>query len=103
MVLALAETVSLIVLPWVFGWIEILRNRDLVYLNGLPMSPGWLAAVDLIGIFVAYCFYSLYKRISARIADGVPGYAFLDRIRLSFSLLSHAVVFLVLLLALKIR
>jgi len=103
MVLALTETVCLIVLPWVVGWVEILRNPDVVYLNGLPMSPGWLASVDLIGIFVAYCFYSLYKRISARIADGVPGYAFLDRIRLTFTLLSHTVIVLVLLLALKIR
>lgn len=103
MVLALTETVFLIVLPWVFGWIEMLRNPDLVYLNGLPMSPGWLAVVDLLGIFVAYCFYSLHRRISARIADGVPGYAFLDRIRLSFALLAHAVVVLVFLLALKIR
>lgn len=103
MVLALGETVCLIVLPWVFGWIAMLRNPDRVYLSGLPMSPGWLAAVDLIGIFVAYCFFSVYKRISARIADGVPGYAFLDRIRLSFTLLSHAVVVLVILLAFKIR
>jgi len=103
MVLALTEAICLIVLPWVVGLIHLLRNPDLVYLNGLPMSPGWLAAVDLVGIFVAYSFYSLYKRISARIADGVPDYAFLDRVRLSFTLLSNTVVALVILLALKMR
>ncbi|HEX3985981.1 MAG TPA: hypothetical protein VHX13_05150 [Acidobacteriaceae bacterium] len=103
MVLALTETVCLIVLPWVFGWIEMLRNPGLVYLNGLPMSPGWLAIADLIGIFVAYAYYSMYKRIGARISDGVPGYAFLDRVRLSLTLLSHTVIILVFLLALEIR
>ncbi|MGA8528859.1 MAG: hypothetical protein WB622_04035 [Acidobacteriaceae bacterium] len=90
-------------LPWVFGWIELLRTPGRLYLNGLPMSPGWLAVVDLIGIFAAYAYYSLYKRISVRIADGVPGYAFLDRIRLSLTLLSHTLIVLVFLLALEIR
>jgi hypothetical protein len=103
MVLALAETVCLIALPWIFGWVQMLRNPDLVYMNGLPMSPGWLALVDLIGIFAAYAYYSLYRRISARIADGVPGYAFLDRIRLNLTLLSHTVILLVILLAFAIR
>jgi hypothetical protein len=103
MALALAETICLIALPWVFGWIEMLRNPSLVYLNGLPMSPGWLAVVDLFGVLAAYAYYSLYKRISSRINDGVPGYAFLDRIRLSLTLLSHTVIVLIILLALEIR
>jgi hypothetical protein len=103
MVLALTEIICLIVLPWLLGWIEMLRNPGLVYLNGLPMSPGWLAIVDLIGIFAAYAYYSLYKRVSARISDGVPGYAFLDRVRLSLTLLSHTVILLVILLALEVR
>jgi hypothetical protein len=103
LVFSLTETVCLIVLPWVFGWIELLRTPGRLYLNGLPMSPGWLAVVDLIGIFAAYAYYSLYKRISVRIADGVPGYAFLDRIRLSLTLLSHTLIVLVFLLALEIR
>lgn len=99
MVLAVTEAVCLIVLPWAFGWIEMLINPGRVYLNGLPMPPGWLASVDLIGIFAVYAYYSLYKRISARISDGVPGYAFLDRVRLSLTLLSHTVILLVILLA----
>jgi hypothetical protein len=103
MLLAMTETVCLIVLPWVFGWIAMLRNPGAVYLSGLPMSPGWLALVDLLGIFVVYAWYSLYKRISARITDGVPGYAFLDRVRLSFSLLSHTVIALIILLVIEIR
>lgn len=103
MLFALAEIVCLIVVPWVFGWIQMLRNPGLVYLNGLPMPPGWLAVVDLVGIFAAYAYYSLYKRISARITEGVPGYAFLDRIRLSLTLLSHPVILLVFLLALGVR
>lgn len=103
MVFALTEAVCLIVLPWAVGWIAMLRNPGFVYLNGLLMPPSWLAVVDLLGIFAAYAYYSLYKRISARIADGVPGYAFLDRIRLSLTLLSHTVILLIVLLVLKIR
>lgn len=103
MVLALVETTGLIVLPWVLGWIDMLRNPDLVYRKGLPMPPGWLALVDLVGIFAVYAYYSLYKRISARIAEGVPGYAFLDRVRLSLTLLSHTVVVVIVLLAWTIR
>ena len=103
MVFALAETFCLIALPWIFGWIEMLRNPGLVYPNGLPMPPGWLALVDLIGIFAAYAYYSLYRRMSSRIADGVPGYAFLDRLRLSLTLFSHTVILLIFLLVLKIR
>ncbi|HEX3660021.1 MAG TPA: hypothetical protein VHU89_01235 [Acidobacteriaceae bacterium] len=99
MVLCLAEAVCLIVLPWVVGWVEMLINPGRVYLNGLPMPAGWLAAVDLIGIFAVYACYSLYKRISARISDGVPGYAFLDRVRLSLTLLSQTIIFLVIFLA----
>lgn len=103
MLLALTETVCLIVLPWIFGWIAMLRNPGAVYLSGLPMSPGWLALVDMVGILVVYAWYSLYKRISARISDGVPGYAFLDRVRLIFSLLAQTVIALIILLAIEIR
>lgn len=103
MLLALTEIICLIVLPWLVGWIEMLRNPDLLYLNRLPMAPGWLAMADLIGIFAAYTYYSLYKRISARISDGVPGYPFLDRVRLSLTMLPHPVIVLVILLAIMIR
>ncbi len=103
MVLSLAETICLIVLPWILGWTEMIRNPDMAYLKDLPMSPGWLAVVDFIGIFAAYAYYSLYKRISARIAEGMPGYAFLDRVRLRLTLLSHTVLILVIFLVLKIR
>jgi hypothetical protein len=103
LVLGLTETIGLIVLPWLLGWVDMLRNPDVVYLKGLPMSPGWLAVADFLGIFAAYAYYSLYRRISYRITEGVPGYAFLDRIRLSFSLLPHTVIALVVVLVLKIR
>lgn len=103
MLLALIETVALLLSPWVIGWVGMLRNPDLDYGTGLPMSPGWLAFVDLLGIFAAYAYYSLYKRISAKINDGVPGYAFLDRVRLISTLLAHTVIALVILIVLKIR
>ncbi len=61
MVLALTEVVCLIVLPWTVGWIAMLRNPGFVYLNGLLMPPGWLAIVDLLGIFAAYAYFSLYS------------------------------------------
>lgn len=97
------ETVGLLVAPWIIGWVGMLRSPGLAYLNDLPMSPGWLAFIDLLGVFAVYAYYSLYKRISAKIADGVPGYAFLDRIRLSSTLLAHTVIAMVILIVLKMR
>jgi hypothetical protein len=67
------------------------------------MSPGWLAFIDFLGIMLAYGWYALYRRLGAKIAEGVPGYPFLDRIRLTMSLLAQNVLALVILIALKVR
>ena len=69
----------------------------------MPISPGWLAVIDLLSILLAYAWFWLYRRLSAKIAEGAPGYPFLDRIRLTLSLLAQNVLALVILVAIKVR
>jgi len=103
MVLALVEVAGLVIAPWLIGWIGILHHPGHVYSTDLPIAPGWLACIDFLGIVLAYAWLSLYRRIGAKIADGVPGYPFLDRVRLSLSVLAQGVVVLMILIAIKVR
>jgi hypothetical protein len=103
MFLALVEAAALVISPWLLGWMAILHHHGRLYARDLPMSPGWLAFIDFLGIMLAYGWYSLYRRLGAKIAEGVPGYPFLDRIRLTMSLLAQNVLALVILIALKVR
>jgi hypothetical protein len=103
MVLALVEAAALVISPWVLGWIAILHHPGRLYASDLPISPGWLAFIDFLGITLAYAWFSLYRRLGAKIGEGAPGYPFLDRIRLSLSLLAQNVLALVILIAIKVR
>jgi len=67
------------------------------------MSPFWLALIDLIGIVLVYSWYSLYRRLSLKIAGGAPGFAFLDRVRLSVVLMAQTAAALLILIALRVR
>jgi hypothetical protein len=103
MVLALAEAAALVVFPWFLGWIAVRNHPGRLYASDLPISPGWLAVIDLLGILLAYAWFSLYRRLSVKIAEGAPGYPFLDRIRLTLSLLAQNLLALVILIAIKVR
>ncbi|HEX4311366.1 MAG TPA: hypothetical protein VHZ25_15140 [Acidobacteriaceae bacterium] len=103
MVLALLEAAALVISPWLLGWIAILHHPGRIYASDLPVSPGWLALIDLLGIILAYAWFSLYRRLGTKIAEGAPGYPFLDRIRLTMSLLAQNVLALVILIAIKVR
>jgi hypothetical protein len=103
MVLALVEGAGLVIAPWMLGWIAILHHPGHLYASDLPVSPGWLAFIDLVGILLAYAWFSLYRRLSVKIAEGAPGYPFLDRIRLTIAMLAQNVLALVLLVAIKVR
>ena len=89
--------------PWFIGWVAIRHHPGHLYSTDLPIAPGWLAGIDFLGIVLAYAWFSLYRRIGAKIAEGVPGYPFLDRIRLAMALLAQIVVVLVILIAIKVR
>jgi hypothetical protein len=103
MILALVEAAGLVIFPWLMGAIALLHHPGHLFVSDLPLSPGWLAFVDFLGITLAYAWFSLYRRLSAKIADGVPGYPFLDRIRLTISLLAQNVIVLVILIAIKLH
>lgn len=103
MSLALAEVAALIVAPWLTAWISLRYHPAASYTNVLPASPGWLALIDGVGIILGWSWYSLYRRLSAKIAAGAPGFAFLDRIRLSLVLIAQTVIALVILVAIKVR
>ena len=103
MVLALAEAAALVVFPWLVGWIAVRNHPGRLYASDLPISPGWLAVIDLLGILLAYGWFSLYRRLGLKIAEGLPGYPFLDRIRLTIALLAQNVLALVILIAIKVR
>ena len=103
MVLALVEGAALVIAPWMLGWIAILHHPGRVYASDLPVSPVWLAFIDLVGILLAYGWFSLYRRLSVKIAEGSAGYPFLDRIRLTIALLAQNMLALVILVAIKIR
>lgn len=101
MVLALMEAGGLIIFPWVWRWFHH-PGAD-AYAHSLPISPFWLALIDLLGILLAYSWYSLYRRLSVKIAGGAPGFAFLDRVRLSVVLMAQTASALLILIALRIR
>ena len=101
--LALVEAAALVISPWLIGWIAILHHPGHLYSTDLPIAPGWLACIDFLGIVLAYAWLSLYRRLGAKIAEGVPGYPFLDRVRLSMSLLAQNVLALVILIGIKVR
>jgi hypothetical protein len=103
MALALVEAAGLVISPWVLGWIGVLHHPGRLYASDLPISPGWLAVIDFLGIILAYAWFSMYRRLGAKIAEGVPGYPFLDRIRLTMTLLAQNVLALVILIAIKVR
>lgn len=103
MVLALVEGAGLVIAPWMLGWIAILHHPGRLYASDLPVSPGWLACIDLLGILLGYGWFSLYRRLSAKIAEGVSGYPFLDRMRLTVALLAQNMLALVILVAIKVR
>lgn len=103
MVLALVEGAGLVIAPWMLGWIAILHHPGRLYASDLPVSPGWLAFIDLVGILLAYGWFSLYRRLSVKIAEGAPGYPFLDRIRLTIAMLAQNMLALVMLVAMKVR
>lgn len=103
MVLALVEAACLVISPWLIGWIAISHHPGHLYSTDLPIPPSWLAIIDLLGIILAYAWFSLYRRLGAKIAEGAPGYPFLDRIRLTLSLLAQNVLALVILIAIKVR
>jgi hypothetical protein len=103
MFLALLEAAALVISPWVMGWVASMHHPGHMDSTDLPIAPSWLAIIDLLGIILAYAWFSLYRRLSARIAEGAPGYPFLDRIRLTMSLLAQNVLALVILIAIKVR
>jgi hypothetical protein len=103
MVLALVEAAGLVAFPWLVGWVAVRHHPGRLYASDLPLSPGWLAFIDLLGILLAYAWFALYRRLGAKIAEGVPGYPFLDRIRLTITLLAQNVLALVILIAIKVR
>ena len=103
MVLALVEGAGLVVFPWMLGWFAILHHPGRLYGSDLPIAPGWLASIDLLSILLAYAWFSLYRRLGAKIAEGVPGYPFLDRVRLTMSMLAQNVLVLVILIAINVR
>src|SRR5581483_2497482 len=76
MFLAMVEAAGLIIFPWIFRLITHSHPPPNVYTRALPMSPFWLALIDLIGIVLAYSWYSLYRRLSLKISGGAPGFAF---------------------------
>lgn len=103
MFLAVVEAGGLIVFPWILRLITMRHPQVHVYARALPMSPFWLALIDLIGIVLAYSWYSLYRRLSAKISAGAPGFAFLDRVRLSVVLMAQTAAALLILIALRVR
>ena len=103
MVLALSEAAALVVFPWLVGWIAVRNHPGRLYASDLPIPPVWLAVIDLLGILLAYGWFSLYRRLTLKIAEGLPGYPFLDRIRLTIALLAQNVLALVILIAIKVR
>ncbi len=103
MFLAMVEGAALVISPWVMGWLSSLHHPGHMDSTDLPIAPSWLAIIDLLGIILAYAWFSLYRRLSVRIAEGAPGYPFLDRIRLTMSLLAQNVLALVILIAIKVR
>jgi hypothetical protein len=103
MTLALIESAALVISPWVIGLVSSWHHPGGILSTDLPIAPGWLVVIDLLGIVLAYAWYALYRRLSARIADGAPGYPFLDRIRLTMALLAQNVLALIILIAIEVR
>jgi hypothetical protein len=71
------------------------------YVSALPAtSVTWLAFVDVLGVAFALSFYTLYKRLSARIVVGGADAVFMDNIRYRVASLGQGVIALLLILVL---
>jgi hypothetical protein len=82
-VLCLAEMSSLIAFPWIIPSFSLIRHPSLSYYRLLPVAPGRLVLFDFMGLSFAAIFVSIYRRLSARIAEGAAESKFLDGIRLN--------------------
>jgi hypothetical protein len=74
------QGLMLLVLPWIFVGIG-LRYHDRNLHRALPMLYFKLGVLDLLGVLVAFSFWTLWKQLSAKIAEGGAEAKFLDRIR----------------------
>jgi hypothetical protein len=101
--LCLAELFGFLVFPWVGPWLTLIHHPTLSYARLLRISPGWLVLIDLLGLTLAISMITIYRRLSAKIAEGAAESAFLDRIRVQMVTFTHAGFALLFLIAINIR
>ena len=93
------EWLMLFFSPWLVAFSSV-YSRSQSFLAALPMSAGRLCFLDLLGCASALSFWTLLKRLHARIARGGTEAAFLDEIR--YHVVSLVLGFLMLMIVLII-
>jgi hypothetical protein len=80
----LIGSACLIAFPWILGLIS--AHHQLRYsVNAFPHSSARLVLLDFWGVLLASSYYSIYRRLSARISEGGPESPFLDLLRFTLA------------------
>lgn len=68
--------------------VSVVQSWYLHVRHGMAVSSHWLVWVDVWGLCLALNLYALYRRLSAKIAEGGPAREFLDEIRAYIAVLA---------------
>jgi len=94
--MTLVGSAVLIVGPWVLKSIST-SHAEYPHTR-IHVSPTFLLVeIDALGAIFAFVYYTIYKRLSARIVEGGPESNFLDGIRLSVATLGFGALIVVIL------
>jgi hypothetical protein len=89
------QGLMLLVLPWVVA-LSSLHHHGRGSHSGVPIPFFRLGTLDVLGIFSAFSFRTLWKRLSVRIAEGGADARFLDGVRTHVGSLMQGMVMLLL-------
>ncbi len=87
---------GLLIGPWLGKALIALHGRKAGHGQGFGFPVFLLGLVDLLGAMSGWSYWALWKRLSARIAEGGAEGEFLDRIRFEIASLVQGLVVLLL-------
>ncbi len=88
--LAAAQALMLFIFPWLVALLDALHRRHSHRL--LSVSLWELCLLDFVGLTVVWSYRTLWKCLSAKIAEGGEGASFLDQVRFQTASLVQGLV-----------
>jgi hypothetical protein len=100
--ITLVLAVCVLLFPWLLAGIVEVHHPDRSFRSALPMSITWLSFLDVLGLVPMWSYYTLYRRLSARIAAGGSDAAFLDKVRFQVATLVQSLMTLLILILMRL-